>query len=169
MRVFLARHGHALDGEDDAQRPLSARGAATVRRIGSLLRGSGAAAAAHAIWHSPRRRARQTAELLAAELGVAAALVETSGLQPNDDPVAMADRLERLGEPVVIVGHEPHLSSLATFLVRGKLKPVAFSLKKGAVLALETSGGRHKKSGRARWQVCWHLSPELLAPPEAGD
>ena len=169
MRVFLVRHGHAVDGEDDAQRPLSARGAATVRRIGNLLRSSGAAAAAHAIWHSPRSARVRRPNCSLESWAWSRPLVETSGLQPDDDPVDMADRLERLGEPVLIVGHEPHLSSLATLLVRGKLKPIAFSLKKGAVVALETSGGRHKKSGRARWQVCWHLSPELLAPPETGD
>ena len=84
--------------------------------------------------------------------------------------MAVADRLERAEPAVMIVGHEPQLGALATLLVRGKLKPVGFEFKKSAILALEKSGGRHKKSGRARWRVRWHFSPELLATsPGAGD
>ena len=60
------------------------------------------------------------------------------------------------------VAEEPHLGSLAPLLVRSKVKPVAFDVKKGAVVALETTSGRHKKSDRTRWHVCWHFSPELL-------
>jgi len=97
------------------------------------------------------------------ELGLDALLIETAGLLPEDNPVAVADRLDRADQAVMIVGHEPQLGVLATLLVRGKLKPVGFEFKKSAILALEKSAGRHKKSGRARWRVRWHFSPELLS------
>ncbi|OHE80720.1 MAG: phosphohistidine phosphatase SixA [Verrucomicrobia bacterium RIFCSPLOWO2_12_FULL_64_8] len=162
MKLFLVRHAHALADEQDAQRPLSARGREVTRLAAAFFRANGLLTAVHAVWHSPLRRARETAELLVKELGLDAPLVETAGLLPSDDPAVMADRLEHMDRSVMIVGHEPHLSALATLLVRSKVKPVAFDLRKGAVLALETAGGRHKKSDRARWRVCWHFSPELL-------
>ena len=166
MKLFLARHGHAFADQDDAPRALSARGREVTSRVAAFLRTSAALAVVRAVWHSPLRRSRETAELLVKELGLDAPLIETPGLLPEDDPVAVADRLEQTDEAVLIVGHEPQLGTLATLLVRGKMKPVGFEFKKSAVLALEKTGGRHKKTGRARWCACWHFSPELLA---AGD
>jgi len=170
MKLFLVRHGHALSDKEDSRRPLSARGGEVTRSVAAFLRPSGVLAEVQAVWHSPLVRARETAELLVKELGLAALLIETAGLLPEDDPVAVADRLDRADQAVMIVGHEPQLGALATLLVRGKLKPVGFEFKKSAILALEKSGGRHKKSGRARWRVRWHFSPELLsAGRAAGD
>jgi len=167
MKLFLVRHGHALADKEDARRPLSARGGEVTRSVAAFLRTSGVLTEVQAVWHSPLVRARETAELLVKELGLDALLIETAGLLPEDDPVAVADRLDCAEQVVMIVGHEPQLGALATLLVRGKLKPVGFEFKKSAILALEKSGGHHKKSGRARWQVCWHFSPELLSTGRA--
>ncbi|HUJ43550.1 MAG TPA: phosphohistidine phosphatase SixA [Opitutaceae bacterium] len=167
MKVFLARHGHALAEGDDARRALSARGREVTVSVATFLRTSGALGMVRAVWHSPLLRARETAEVFIKELGVDAPLIETPGLLPEDDAVAVADRLERANDAVLIVGHEPQLSALATLLVRGKVKPAGFVFKKSAMLALETTGGRHKKSGRTRWCACWHFSPELLAAGDA--
>ncbi|MFA5057140.1 MAG: phosphohistidine phosphatase SixA [Opitutaceae bacterium] len=163
MKLFLVRHGHALADKDDARRALSARGHEVTKRVAAFLRPSRALAAVQAVWHSPLVRSRETAELLVKELGLDVLLIETPGLLPEDDPVAVADRLERADQVVMIVGHEPQLGALATLLVRGKLKPVGFDVRKSAVLAFETTGGQHKKTGRARWCLRWHLSPELLS------
>jgi phosphohistidine phosphatase len=162
MRVYLVRHADALPDRDDQRRSLSDVGRETTRTVAKFLRENGAFKSVHAVWHSHLLRARQTAELLMKELGFDVLVVEAPGLLPEDDPVPIADRLDDLAEPLVIVGHEPQLSALATLLVRGKVKPVAFEFKKSAVLALEKSGGRHKKSDRARWRVRWFLAPELL-------
>lgn len=163
MKVFLVRHSHALADSEDARRPLSPQGREITRKVAGFLKPSGAAVAVRAIWHSPLLRARETAELLAKELGLDVPLIETPGLLPENDPAAVADRLDDAGDPVMIVGHEPQLGALATALVCGKAKPAAFEFKKTAVLALEKTDMRHKKSGRSLWQVRWHFSPELLA------
>jgi phosphohistidine phosphatase len=163
MKIFLVRHGEALADQEDPRRPLSVTGRDITRRVAGFLQVSGALAPIHAVWHSPLARSRETADLLVKELGLDALLIEAPGLLPEDDPAPIADRLDRADEPVMIVGHEPQLGSLATLLVRGKVKPVGFEFRKSAVLALEKSGGCHKKSGRACWRVRWHFSPELLA------
>lgn len=167
MKLYLVRHGHALADKDDARRALSPQGVETTKAVAAFFRGNGALAGVHAIWHSPLVRARETAQLLVQELGLDVLLVETTGLEPKDDPAVIADRLERLGQTVMIVGHEPQLGALATMLVRGKVKPVGFGFKKSAVMALEMTAGRHKKSGRPRWCVCWHVAPALVLPAEA--
>ena len=58
--------------------------------------------------------------LLTKRLRLKAKLSEVSGLKPGDDPEIMARRLGELRQPVIVVGHDPHLTSLATLLVTGK-------------------------------------------------
>lgn len=166
MKAYLVRHSHALADADDRRRLLSAQGKEITRGVARFLRASAVLTPVRTVWHSPLVRARETAELLVKELGLDVLLIEVPGLLPEDDPADVADRLDVADAPLMIVGHEPQLGALATTLVRGKAKPVIFDFKKTAVLALERTGGRHKKSGRCCWQVFWHLSPELLPRPD---
>jgi phosphohistidine phosphatase len=167
MKAFLVRHSHALADVDDPLRPLSAQGRETTREVAGFFKLNGRLSSVCAVWHSPLARARETAEMLIQELGLDGLLIEAPGLMPEDDPAAVADRLDNANDPVIIVGHEPQLGALATTLVRGKTKPVIFDFRKTAVLALERAGGRHKKSGRSCWRVRWYFSPELLAAGKA--
>ncbi len=172
MQLWLIRHTHAPPAgadENDAARKLSPQGRATAEELGRFFRRHGALSSAALCWHGPLVRARETAELLRAGGKFDGVLQETGGIAPEDDPVEIAERLEKwTGGSLVLVGHEPHLGALGTLLVRGKVKPVQFELKKGAVLALESTGGVHTKAGRRRWQVRWLLAPALLRtePPK---
>ena len=154
VRLWLIRHAHARDADDDAARTLSQRGRGQVRALAKFLAASRALQPAE-IWHSPLVRARQTAELLGEHLRLDAPLIETAGLTPFDDPRTIARRIAALRLDIAIVGHEPHLSALASLFVTGKATPPVFVLKKCAVLALERAS--------ACWVVRWQVSPELLA------
>jgi phosphohistidine phosphatase len=116
MQIYLIRHAHALDGDDDAARPLSAKGRRQIRTMASHLRRAGLLQT-NELWHSPLVRARDTARLLAEGLRVQAKLVKTDGLEPCADLTPVAQRLARLRRPIAIIGHEPHLSALATRLL----------------------------------------------------
>jgi phosphohistidine phosphatase len=153
MRAYLIRHAHALDGADDAARPLSKRGREQVYALARVLGKSGVFQPM-ALWHSPLVRSRQTAQLLARRAGFKIPLIEVAGLCPGDDPRFMARRINRLRQDVAIVGHEPHLSALGSLLVTGAAEPVVFVLKKCAALALERDD--------AQWMIRWHVSPEVL-------
>jgi phosphohistidine phosphatase len=152
--LYLVRHAHALDAEEDSLRPLSDRGRKQVKALSRFLQANGMFQPED-IWHSALVRARETAQLLAQQLKLSAPLHEMPDLRPEDDPHATARRIKQAQRPLAIVGHEPHLSALASLLVVGAMEPPAFVFKKSAVLALEP-GGEH-------WMVRWHLSPELLA------
>jgi phosphohistidine phosphatase len=123
------------------------------------------------VWHSPLARAQETAELLLVGLASEAALVETSGLLPENDPTEIASRLDSIATAinVAIVGHQPHLGALATLLLRGKPGPDLLDFKKGGVLSLDRTGNVHKKTGRAIWCINWFVTPELLVTKPAGD
>ncbi|GAB1489577.1 phosphohistidine phosphatase SixA [Opitutaceae bacterium] len=166
MKLYLIRHAHAVTEQEDPVRPLSLKGETDARRVAAWFRLNHALQPAQ-FWHSPLVRARATACLLAAGLGGDPLLVETPDLLPDDDPDAIVTRLAEYPQThdIALVGHEPHLSALATLLVRGRPKPVAFKLRKGAIIALESNKGTHKRDSRPRWRIRWHFSPELLPPP----
>lgn len=153
MHLYLIRHAHAIDGQDDAARPLSEKGVRQVRKLGRFLREADAFAAAE-IWHSPLRRSESTAALLAKHLKTDASLVEVSGLRPDSSPDSILRKLHDLRRPVAVVGHEPHLSALASLLVADEAAPPRFLFKKCAALRLDRSEGV--------WAVRWQISPELL-------
>jgi phosphohistidine phosphatase len=167
MLLYLIRHAHALPEEEDARRPLSARGRDTTERLGAFFRANAVLRPAQ-VWHSPLVRARETAEILVRQLSLSPEILrEAAGLRPEDEPADIASRLEKASGDLALVGHEPHLSALATLLVRGTEAPVAFAFKKSAVLCLESAGDKSKHRGPGCWCVRWHFSPELL-PPVAG-
>lgn len=165
MRLYLVRHAHAVTAEEAPNRPLSPRGRADTVRLAAFLRVNQAFTATQ-LWHSSLLRARETAQLLAAGLSTEPAIIETPGLLPEDDPLEFAARLETSPPEcdLALVGHEPYLSALATTLARGRPWPIAFSVRKGAIIAFERTESRHRKSGFCRWLIRWHLSPELLPP-----
>lgn len=156
MQLFLIRHAHAVEANENPRRPLSLRGREQVRALATFLKSSGALHAAE-VWHSGLARAAETAELLLDHLGLKATVVEIDGLRGEDNPSVVAAHLRHRRAPLVVVGHEPHLGRLASLLVAGAAHPPRFVLKKSSILALERIEGV--------WAVRWQLSPELLAKP----
>ena len=153
MNLYLIRHAHAEDTAPDERRLLSKRGQRQVRHLARFLRGT-EVFAPEEIWHSTLGRAQETAALLAVGIKRHVPLREVPDLAPADDPRRVARQLEQWDRSIALVGHEPHLSALASLLVTGATEPVRFAMKKGAALALE-GAGRH-------WIVRWHVSPDLL-------
>ncbi len=151
--IYLVRHAHASDSADDAARKLSDRGHKQMKKLARLLEPSGAFQPAE-IWHSPLVRARETAELLKNLLRLDGPLVEHRDLEPGADPAVIARKLGRATKPVAVVGHEPHLSALASLLVGGATEPVLFTVRKATVIALESTGDG--------WSVRWQVSPDLF-------
>lgn len=153
MRIYLIRHAHALDGADDAARPLSAKGRRQADRMGRWLRRR-RQFEARELWHSPLVRAQETAVILALRTGGRRQLRVVAAAEPAADPAVLARKLADTRRSVAVVGHEPHLSALATRLLGGPTSPPMVELKKGAVLALERTG--------RRWAVCWLVAPGQL-------
>ena len=153
MHLYLVRHADALDAANDDARPLSPKGLRQIERVGEWLRTT-EAVEVREIWHSPLVRARDTATLLAEQLKSKAKRHTMDDLRPEDDPEKIFYRISQLSEPVMLVGHNPHVSLLATLLMTGRRTPVCFEFKKCAVLRLDREGDS--------WVVRWLISPELV-------
>ena len=145
--IYLMRHADAVSDEVDPERPLSAKGRDQVARVCAALRAKGGIDARE-VWHSPLARSRETAQLLAQHLGLKAPLVQRGGISPDDDAVKFAGVLETQEPGLAIVGHEPLLGVLASFMVHGTERPAIFyPFPKAGVLALS----RGPKGWRAEW------------------
>jgi phosphohistidine phosphatase len=115
MQLYLVRHAEAAGGEPDELRPLTPAGREQARSLGERLRESGVRP--DAILTSPLLRARETAALLARELGVEA--VPDDRLAPGATADQITSAVDGRGETVVVVGHQPDCSRIAGALTGG--------------------------------------------------
>lgn len=144
MQLVVVRHAIAYERDalrwpDDRDRPLTPAGETKFRRA---ARGIGRVAGpVDTVLSSPLVRAWRTAEILAEEAGWPAPMVFES-LEPERSAADVAAALmpHRMQDTVALVGHEPLLGELISFLLTGSDSGGAFPLKKGAVAAVEVDG-----------------------------
>jgi phosphohistidine phosphatase len=139
MPIYLARHGEAAQAPDDAVRPLSERGRTEVERVAGLAAELGLRPAR--IHHSGLLRARQTADILAGRLQPAGGVEARAGLGPDDDPERLAVECEVAREPLMLVGHLPHLSRLASRLLVGDARRGIIRFRTGTIVGLVKGDG----------------------------
>lgn len=153
MLLYLVRHADALDAFDDHSRPLSPKGERQIAALGKFFARNGAFQPQE-VWHSPLVRAGETALQLTRAIGLKVRMIEVNGLRPESDPGGLAHRLIHAPERLALVGHEPHLSAVASLLLANRAAEAVVAMEKGAVLALEGEGNY--------WVVRWLVTPELL-------
>jgi phosphohistidine phosphatase len=134
MAFYIVQHGQSLTKDLDPEKGLSDNGIETVERIARVAQSYGVKVAR--IQHSGKKRALQTAELLAATLEPADGLQEVAGIKPMDDVAAFASRVDYSANTMV-VGHLPFLERLTSFLVIGQQSPIVFKLQNGGILCLD--------------------------------
>ncbi len=107
MRLYLMQHGKASSEDQDPARPLTAEGRTETEAMARFLSRTARPAGVR-IRHSGKTRARQTAQALARAFDETD-VDEAEGLGPLDDPAVWAAQLAGSTEPVMLVGHLPHL------------------------------------------------------------
>ncbi len=153
MRVYIVRHGEAAAANTDSARPLSEAGRAEVRRLAEFT--SRAGIRVGAVWHSPKVRARETAQILHATGGLGGRLMEHEGLLPEDDVAEVAAELEAVEDDVCVVGHLPHVATLASTLILGPGAPPFLRFSTATMACLE-------REGRGAWRLLWHVNSGLF-------
>lgn len=151
MEVYLVQHGEARPEVEDPARPLTDRGHDEVQRVARHAAHLGLQVSE--ICHSGKLRARQTAEILAEQLSPHRGIRAMDGLSPTDDPTKAGTAIEAASEPMMFVGHLPHLSRLASLLLAGMPDREIIRFRMGAIVCLARAEGR--------WLLHWILTPEL--------
>lgn len=152
MNLYLIRHGDYNDAHIDPEKGLSVEGRKQVRKTIKYLAKNGVKISE--IWHSDKKRAKDTAEL-AAEILKKKKIFQKKDLAPLDDVKHAANRIQAQKSNILIAGHLPHLSNLATRLILKKESGTAFKLKAASILALTQDQDKN-------WQIEWLISPENL-------
>jgi phosphohistidine phosphatase len=156
LNLYFLRHGIAVERGTpgfarDADRPLTSKGKRQLHKITRAMRAM--KLRFDLILSSPLVRARQTAEIVAADLKLKKRLTFADELQPGGDAKALVKRIATLGpkpENLVLVGHEPDLSKLISLFVTGQ-PDAGFALKKGGLAKLEIEQLRVGQCANLAW------------------
>jgi phosphohistidine phosphatase len=163
MHLLLIRHAIAEDrdefaktGRDDTERPLTKHGKRQMRRVATGLRR--VMKTIDVLGASPLVRAEQTAAIVAEAYG-GMKVTSVPAMAPESAPDEFAVWLgrQRIAETVAAMGHDPHLCSLATWLLTGKMDP-QISFEKGGACLLDVQGAPRASCAT----LVWALTPAML-------
>lgn len=153
MVLYLVRHGEAKREEEDPQRSLSKKGLQDIRKTASYAKGVNVRVSQ--IFHSGKTRALQTASVLDEYLKPVRGISATDGLNPLDDPRIFFERISKLKEDTMIIGHLPHLSRLAALILCNDKEKDIISFKTASILCLD-------RSEDGSWSIEWLISPSMI-------
>jgi phosphohistidine phosphatase len=134
MAIYVVQHGKSLPKAQDPEKGLSVDGKLETERIAEVA--NGYQVAVSRILHSGKKRARETAEILAAILSPTEGLESRTGMNPLDDVRALAGSLD-LDKNIMLVGHLPFLERLIGLLVCDNPDQTVFKLQNSGILCLD--------------------------------
>jgi phosphohistidine phosphatase len=156
VELYILRHGEAgkrlAAGGKDSERPLTVTGEEEVKEIAGALAVLGVKL--DFVAASPLVRASRTAEIVAKKLKIKKSKFELwDELKPEGSRQALYGRLARFkpGDSVMVVGHEPYLSSLICDLVLDGQGGGRIALKKAGLARVGVTTLRPKAKGELRW------------------
>ncbi len=161
MELYLVRHATAADDPgqwpDDRDRPLTPKGEKRFRRaaagLGELV------PRVDVVLSSPLRRAWRTAELLEKEAGWPAAQ-SCEALEAGRTPAEVLQALHEYvsSTSVALVGHEPTMHELASYLLTAETSHARLEFRKGSVARIDLAEGIRPGGG----VLIWLLPPKVL-------
>ncbi len=157
MEIYLMQHGEAYSEDQDPERSLTPEGEGQIHSSGTALKKLGVDV--DLMVSSPKKRARQTAEVVAGELGYSKEGIEvTEALEPLAPSEDLIASLGRFGDrnKVLLTGHLPSLGKIASDLVSEE-GDVSIHFEMGGVCRIDVEAlPTHKGDLR------WILSPAHL-------
>ena len=155
MKLYLMRHGEALSPQQDPQRGLTDAGKLKIKRVANHLKEMNVTF--KHIFHSKKKRACETAEIMAQVISPELKLELHENITPNDDPNLIIHEINDWKEDTLITSHLPFVPNLMTQLTEQDAYLSAISFETGTIICLE-------KKGNESWKVLWATSPsEILA------
>ncbi len=152
MAIYLVQHGKNEPKDVDPEKGLSRQGRAEVERIAQVAAGYGVVV--DRILHSGKKRARQTAEIMAGALAPRKGVEAREGLAPLDDVASIAGQLDP-STNTMLVGHLPFMARLSAFLVTGNADRPVFKFQNGGIVCID------RQEGDDFWVIRWTLMPNI--------
>jgi phosphohistidine phosphatase len=156
MKLYLVRHATQKPKEEDPEKSLSDMGRQEIETSSSFAAGHGMNGI-HKIYHSGKKRAEQTAEILAKHVKPEAGVEATDGLAPLDSPSIWVKRLgsNKYDGDIALVGHLPYMAKLASQLLCDNPEGGFIEFQAAAIACLE-------KDDEGKWALEWVISPDML-------
>lgn len=155
MFAYLIRHGIAVNRGaagvlDDRSRELTPQGIQKMGRNAAAL--ARLRLVIDEIWTSPLMRARQTADIVAKNLNLTGKPRVVKALSPGGDCRQLIQRLSQYVDRggVALIGHEPDLGKLASFLLTGSSSGFV-EFKKGGIACIEVEDFQSTLQARLQW------------------
>ena len=152
MKLYFVQHAESKRREEDHTRSLSDRGWEDIRKTANFAR-EHLRIKVEQIVHSGKLRAKQTAEVLAEYLNPPNGVMTDTSLEPLADSKPWKKRLGEITEDIMLVGHLPHLSKLASYLLAGNETKEVIAFSMGGIVCLERDQQR-------RWTIQWMITPD---------
>lgn len=151
MAIYLVQHGKNSPKDADPEKGLSNEGKKDVECIAQMAKEYKVSVLA--IKHSGKKRARQTAEILAHALEPGDGFAEMEGLGPLDDVTKPSIKAD---ENVMLVGHLPFMERLTSYLITGSFdKPRVIQFQNGGIVCLD------RDPEKQSWFIKWTLFPHI--------
>jgi phosphohistidine phosphatase len=152
--IYLVRHGIAADagpGMSDADRALTEDGVRKTNRVAVGLQHLGVKP--DLILSSPLRRAEETARLLGDILApkLRIELYPPLGGGFGAEDIVRGLRVHRQARELVLVGHQPDLGELASYMLTGSPNLTPLPFKKAGVAAIEVGSLPPRSAGTLQW------------------
>jgi len=159
MEIYILRHGKAEQRSvmisSDAGRRLTESGIEEMRKIASGITALGLRPC-HIV-SSPLERAKTTARIVAARMQVRSGAARYKitiwpELKPESDILEAHRRLADMAPDasIMLVGHEPHLSSLALSMIQTGSGMCSMDLKKGGLAIIRGNASGRRIQGSLR-------------------
>jgi phosphohistidine phosphatase len=176
MNLYIMRHADAGVPRDnpvlDAKRGLVKEGKQQCMLMAGVLAGTNAQI--DVIIASPLKRARQSAQFVATEMGFESAIVTSPALAPDGDFAAMQQLIVEYSsrDGVLVVGHNPNLHQFIARLLsgtgngtgnglgNGHAGPIgSIRLRKGAIARIDMA----KRPAQLQWLIDPRLARTIYA------
>jgi len=154
MNLYLVQHAEATSEQENPLRPLTEKGLQDIKKAAAFISRQ-TDTRIQTIFTSRKTRAQQTGRVLAEAVNPPGGVQDTDGLSPLDDPAIWAGRLSEITENMMLVGHLPHLSLLASLLLCGMPEQNLIDFKMVGIVCLR----RDEKGG---WSLAWMVVPEIV-------
>jgi phosphohistidine phosphatase len=154
MQIYLIQHAESRSKEEDPERSLTDEGVQNITRVAEYARDH-LRIDVKEIFHSGKKRALQSAEIMAQHLNPPDGIKPADGMEPMADPSIWAERIAGIESNLMLVGHLPHLAGLAGLLLCGKKDRDIVAFQNAGIVALSGDTG----SG---WKLLWMIMPSMI-------
>ena len=154
MLLYLVQHAEAKNEEEDPERGLTDKGFRDIARTAVYVQKLGLTVSA--VHHSGKKRAAQTAKVLADYLKPEKGIAGMDNLAPHDDPMIWSRRITEMNVDIMLVSHLPYLAKLTGLLLCGDTEKMFVDFRMAGIVCL-------KGSDDGTWVLEWMIVPEMIA------